>query len=84
MEGLTHVHLDYIVAGPTIGNPFPYSIYRIEGNFRGRKLSPTGYCAKWTTPIFVEKSFMDDLRSAKFFSLESFPLYGSVVINSTI
>ena len=40
---------------------------------------PTGYYAKWATPIFVEKTFTNGIRSVKFvkvFSLESFPLYG--------
>ena len=41
---------------------------------------PTGYYAKWATPIIVEKNVTNFIRSAKFvkvFSLESFSLYGS-------
>ena len=43
---------------------------------------PTGYYAKWATPIFVEKTFTNVIRSEKFvkvFSLKSFPLYGTLI-----
>ena len=68
-------------------------LYRIAGNFRGRKLSRIGEKYDFrgllafampkdtTPPNFVEKTFTDNHKTAKFakvFSLESFPLYGSI------
>ena len=57
----------------------------------GRKLSwihhrPDIVCnePKWATPIFVEKTFTNGIRFAKFmkvFFLESFPLYGNRLIS---
>ena len=58
--------------------------YHIVGNFRGRKLSRIARfcCAKGRhTPNFTEKTFAYSHKTAKFakvFSLESFPLYGTV------
>ena len=43
---------------------------------------PTGYYAKWATPIFVEKTCTNFIRSAKFvkaFSLK-IPLYGIIIV----
>ena len=76
-----------------------YSVYRIAGNFRGRKLSRIGgnsifaekllriarFCsAKGRhAPNFAEKTFAYSHKTVKFakvFSLESFPLYGTVFI----
>ena len=53
-------------------------VYRIAGNFRGRKLSRIArlYCAKNATP----PNFTNSHKTANFtkvFSLESFPLYGT-------
>jgi len=57
------------------------SMYRIAGNFRGRKLSQivTFAVPKDTVPPnFVEKTVVNSHKTAKFakvFSLKSFPLY---------
>ena len=63
--------------------PMSY-MYRIVGNFRGRKLLQIArFCRAEGrhTPNFTEKTFAYSHKTVKFanvFSLESFPLYGTV------